>query len=63
MLLESYHIEGSPFFFHGHCHCIVVAILAQEDKSYKADILENISRLLLKIRSVLKEKNTEAYKM
>ncbi len=56
------HIEVKPFFFHGHCHCIEVAVQEQEDGSYKADVIENVRRLLLEIRSALREKNIEGCK-
>ncbi len=54
------YMEVKPFLFHDHCHCIEVAIQAQKDGMYKADLIEDVQGLLLELRSALKEKNAEA---
>jgi len=53
-------MELKPFFFHEHCHCIKVAMQAQEDGTYEADLMEDIPQFLSEIRDALKEEDMEA---
>lgn len=53
------YIDSNPLFPEEHCHCIEVAVLTKEDGTYKAEIIQDISRLLLEIRDASKEKSAE----
>ncbi|MDE7416318.1 MAG: hypothetical protein K2N44_08460 [Lachnospiraceae bacterium] len=54
------YIDAKPFFS-GHCHCMEVVILTEEDGTYQVDVIEDMQRLLLEIREVSKEHNESVY--
>lgn len=59
-LLVCLYIDADSFFFSGHCHCIEVAVLAKEDRTYNVEVIKDTQRLLLEVRDLLKNKSAKA---